>query len=463
MSEAVEPHLEGRTGREPGRVPPNSSAATAAIALPCSIPPSSARPAARASTSTTTTSWRRRGSPSATARGAPAATSGASRSCCRSSRSSAQERVGQFSGQTPLIHADRLGAELGLKKLYLKDDSTNRPTLSYKDRVVGMAIARMLELGKNEIGCVSTGNVGTAVAALAAKAGAAAYIFYPGQHGEGQGEGLSRARRPGLPARRQLRPGQPRLPRAVADQRHAVRQHHPAPVLRRGGEDDGFRGRRGARLDGARPLRDPRRRRHPLLARPQGAERAGDRRPGGDRRHQDQHRPAQRLRPDRRARSSTAARSSPRRPKPPLTPWRSALRATAASWSRRCAPAAARRRLPPTPRSSPRSTCSARPRASSPSRPAAPRSPRPRSSPRRARSAPDDTVVAVISGNGLKTLLGASRQDLAGNGRLRCRHDGRDAPQLPPGGRGRAALAARGRVTGAPGAQPVAARRQGDC
>ncbi len=98
----------------------------------------------------------------------------------------AQGKVGQFSGQTPLIRADRLGAELGLKNLYLKDDSTNRPTLSYKDRVVGIAIARLLELGKDEVGCVSTGNVGTAVAALAAKAGATAYIFYPGNMEKGK-------------------------------------------------------------------------------------------------------------------------------------------------------------------------------------------------------------------------------------------------------------------------------------
>lgn len=98
----------------------------------------------------------------------------------------AQSKVGQFSGQTPLIRAERLGAELGLKNLYLKDDSTNRPTLSYKDRVVGVAIARLLELGKDEVGCVSTGNVGTAVAALAAKAGAAAYVFYPGNMEKGK-------------------------------------------------------------------------------------------------------------------------------------------------------------------------------------------------------------------------------------------------------------------------------------
>lgn len=91
----------------------------------------------------------------------------------------AKARVGRYSGRTPLIHADRLGSELGLRKLYLKDDSTQRPSLSYKDRVVSMAVARLLELGKKEMGCVSTGNVGTALASLAAKAGVAAYVFYP--------------------------------------------------------------------------------------------------------------------------------------------------------------------------------------------------------------------------------------------------------------------------------------------
>lgn len=91
----------------------------------------------------------------------------------------AQARVGQHSGFTPLIKADRLGEALGLRNLYLKDDSTSRPSLSYKDRVVSMSVARLLELGKREIGCVSTGNVGTAVAALAAKAGVPAYVFYP--------------------------------------------------------------------------------------------------------------------------------------------------------------------------------------------------------------------------------------------------------------------------------------------
>jgi threonine synthase len=91
----------------------------------------------------------------------------------------AQARVGQHSGYTPMIRADRLGAELGIANLYLKDDSSNRPSLSYKDRVVSMSVARLLERGKGEIGCVSTGNVGTAVASMAAKAGVDAYIVYP--------------------------------------------------------------------------------------------------------------------------------------------------------------------------------------------------------------------------------------------------------------------------------------------
>ncbi|HEY2766875.1 MAG TPA: threonine synthase [Solirubrobacteraceae bacterium] len=88
-------------------------------------------------------------------------------------------RVGEWAGFTPLIKADGLGAAVGLRNLYVKDDSTSRPSLSYKDRVVSMAVARLLELGGREIGCVSTGNVGTAVASLAAKAGVPSYVFYP--------------------------------------------------------------------------------------------------------------------------------------------------------------------------------------------------------------------------------------------------------------------------------------------
>ncbi|MHB1538417.1 MAG: threonine synthase [Solirubrobacteraceae bacterium] len=91
----------------------------------------------------------------------------------------AQRRVGKHSSFTPLIRAERLGERFGIRNLYVKDDSTSRPSLSYKDRVVSMSVARLLEMGREEIGCVSTGNVGTATAAFAAIAGVTPYVFYP--------------------------------------------------------------------------------------------------------------------------------------------------------------------------------------------------------------------------------------------------------------------------------------------
>src|SRR5262249_57524739 len=65
---------------------------------------------------------------------------------------SVQTRSGRYAGYTPLIHAERLGAELGLGNLYLKDDSTSRPTLSHNHRVVPMSIAPLLQLGPDQIG-----------------------------------------------------------------------------------------------------------------------------------------------------------------------------------------------------------------------------------------------------------------------------------------------------------------------
>jgi threonine synthase len=87
--------------------------------------------------------------------------------------------AGPSSGFTPLLRAERLGAELGLKHLYLKDDSVNHPTLSYKDRVVSVAITKAREFGFTTVSCASTGNLATAVAAHAARAGLACYIFMP--------------------------------------------------------------------------------------------------------------------------------------------------------------------------------------------------------------------------------------------------------------------------------------------
>jgi threonine synthase len=87
--------------------------------------------------------------------------------------------IGLNSGFTPLLQAQRLGAELGLKRLYIKDDTVNHPTLSYKDRVVSVAITKARDFGFTTVSCASTGNLATAVAAHAARAGLRCYIFMP--------------------------------------------------------------------------------------------------------------------------------------------------------------------------------------------------------------------------------------------------------------------------------------------
>src|SRR5271166_5680971 len=87
--------------------------------------------------------------------------------------------VGTYSGFTPLLQARRLGAEIGIKRLYIKDDTVNHPTLSYKDRVVSVAITKAREFGFTTVSCASTGNLATAVAAHAARAGLRCYIFMP--------------------------------------------------------------------------------------------------------------------------------------------------------------------------------------------------------------------------------------------------------------------------------------------
>ena len=81
-------------------------------------------------------------------------------------------------GFTPLIHAERLGAELGLSNLYLKNDSMN-PTNSFKDRVVSVAVSWARAHGFETIGCASTGNLANSVAAYSARAGLEAFVFIP--------------------------------------------------------------------------------------------------------------------------------------------------------------------------------------------------------------------------------------------------------------------------------------------
>lgn len=87
--------------------------------------------------------------------------------------------VGFNSGFTPLIRSRRLAEELGVQELYIKDDSVCHPTLSFKDRVVSVALSRAKELGFKTVGCASTGNLAGSVSANAAAAGLEPYIFIP--------------------------------------------------------------------------------------------------------------------------------------------------------------------------------------------------------------------------------------------------------------------------------------------
>lgn len=87
--------------------------------------------------------------------------------------------VGPQVGGTPLIRANRLAKELGLSKLWIKNDAVNFPTLSFKDRVVSVALSKAREFGFKTVGCASTGNLANSVAANAAQAGLEAYVFVP--------------------------------------------------------------------------------------------------------------------------------------------------------------------------------------------------------------------------------------------------------------------------------------------
>ena len=95
-------------------------------------------------------------------------------------------RAGLHSGWTPLVRANRLAAELGVRELWLKDDSANYPTWSYKDRVVSVAVTKALELGFTTVGCASTGNLAHSVAAHAAQAGLEAVVLIPHDLEEGK-------------------------------------------------------------------------------------------------------------------------------------------------------------------------------------------------------------------------------------------------------------------------------------
>jgi threonine synthase len=90
-----------------------------------------------------------------------------------------EPRTGFNSGFTPLVRCDRLARRIGVSELYIKDDSVNHPTLSYKDRVVSVAATRAIELGFDVLACASTGNLANSVAAHAARLGVECCVFIP--------------------------------------------------------------------------------------------------------------------------------------------------------------------------------------------------------------------------------------------------------------------------------------------
>ena len=94
--------------------------------------------------------------------------------------------VGKRVGYTPLIKADRLAKWLGVREAWVKNDAVNYPTLSFKDRVVSVALSRAKELGFKTVACASTGNLANSVAANAASAGLDAIVFIPADLEEGK-------------------------------------------------------------------------------------------------------------------------------------------------------------------------------------------------------------------------------------------------------------------------------------
>jgi threonine synthase len=88
-------------------------------------------------------------------------------------------------GFTPLVKADRLAAELGLRDVWIKNDTRN-PTNSFKDRVVSVALSKALEFGFKVAACASTGNLANSVAAHAARAGLRSYVFIPSNLEQGK-------------------------------------------------------------------------------------------------------------------------------------------------------------------------------------------------------------------------------------------------------------------------------------
>ncbi|MFQ5965102.1 MAG: threonine synthase [Candidatus Scalinduaceae bacterium] len=99
--------------------------------------------------------------------------------------------VGLQVGYTPLIRADNLAKKLGVDELYVKNDSVNFPTFSFKDRVVSAALSKARELGFDTVACATTGNLGNSVASQAVQGNFKSYIFMPANLEQGKVIGTS--------------------------------------------------------------------------------------------------------------------------------------------------------------------------------------------------------------------------------------------------------------------------------
>src|SRR5574341_1462288 len=99
--------------------------------------------------------------------------------------------VGRYCGFTPLVRARNLGKALGLDQLYVKNDTVNHPTLSFKDRVVAVAVNKARDFGFPVVACASTGNLANSVAAHAAEGGLTSFVFIPSDLEQGKVLGTS--------------------------------------------------------------------------------------------------------------------------------------------------------------------------------------------------------------------------------------------------------------------------------
>ena len=246
-------------------------------------------------------------------------------------------------GFTRLVDARHLADDLGLRQLWVKDDSGN-PTHSFKDRVVAVALSAARELGLQVLACPSTGNLANAVAAAAARAGIRSVVFVP--------ENLEQAKIVAsavygttLVAVKGTYDDVNKLASEIAARGGGlgVRQRQRPAVLRRGLQDAGLRDRRAARLAAAGPGRGPGGQRLPADQDRQGLPRAGQPRPGRGQAVPDLRRPGHGLLAGRAGRTGparTSSRRSSRTPSP--SRWPSATRRTARTCWTWCGGPAAR-------------------------------------------------------------------------------------------------------------------------